>query len=39
MGFTRFTLRGLAKVELEFRLIAMGHNIRKMMGAMEKAGA
>lgn len=39
MGFTRFTLRGLAKAELEFRLIAMGHNIRKMMRAMEKAGA
>ena len=39
MGFTRFTLRGLDKVELEFRLIAMGHNIRKMMRAMAKAGA
>lgn len=39
MGFTRFTLRGLDKAELEFRLIAMGHNIRKMMRAMSKAGA
>lgn len=39
MGFTRFTLRGLDKAELEFRLVAMGHNIRKMMRAMAKAGA
>ncbi|MDY5403523.1 MAG: transposase, partial [Trueperella sp.] len=27
--FTRFTLRSLKKVTLEFRLIAIGHNIRK----------
>ena len=39
MGFTRFTLRGLDKAELEFRLVAMGHNIRKMVRAMAKAGA
>lgn len=27
--FKRFTLRGLAKVTLEFGLVAMGHNMRK----------
>ena len=27
--FSRFTLRGLAKVELEFLLMAIGHNLRK----------
>ena len=29
-GFTRFLLRGLEKVSLEFRLVAMGHNMRKL---------
>ena len=29
-GFTRFTLRGLEKCTLEFRLVAAGHNIRKL---------
>ena len=28
--FTRFTLRGLEKVTLEWRLVATGHNIRKL---------
>lgn len=40
--FDRFTLRGLDKVSLEFRLAAMGHNIRKvtgMLGGMEGAAA
>lgn len=30
LGFTRFTLRGLEKVTLEWRLVATGHNIRKL---------
>ena len=30
LSFTRFTLRGLEKVELEWRLVAAGHNIRKL---------
>ena len=30
LGFTRFTLRGLEKVALEWRLVATGHNIRKL---------
>lgn len=30
LGFTRFTLRGLEKVTLEWRLVAAGHNIRKL---------
>lgn len=29
-GFSRFTLRGLDKCTLEFRLVAAGHNIRKL---------
>ena len=29
-GFSRFTLRGLEKCTLEFRLVAAGHNIRKL---------
>jgi hypothetical protein len=28
--FTRFTLRGLEKVDIEFGLMAVGHNLRKM---------
>lgn len=30
LGFTRFTLRGFEKVTLEWRLVAAGHNIRKL---------
>ena len=30
LGFTRFLLRGLGKVTHEFRLVAAGHNIRKL---------
>jgi hypothetical protein len=29
--FNRFTMRGLPKVELEFLLMALGHNLRKMV--------
>jgi hypothetical protein len=29
-SFTRFTLRGLEKVNVEFGLMALGHNLRKM---------
>lgn len=29
--FNRFTLRGLEKVEIEFGLMALGHNLRKMV--------
>ena len=40
-GFTRFTLRGLEKATLEFRLVATGHNIRKLFRAQsaEMTGA
>lgn len=40
-GFTRFTLRGLEKATLEFRLVAAGHNIRKLFRAQsaEMTGA
>mgnify|MGYP000976644317 FL=1 len=30
--FTRFTLKGLKKVEIEFGLIAIAHNLRKIIG-------
>lgn len=30
MGFRRFQLRGLAKVNLEFLLVAIGHNLKKI---------
>ena len=30
LGFTRFTLRGLEEVTLEWRLVVTGHNIRKL---------
>ncbi|WP_244595114.1 transposase [Slackia isoflavoniconvertens] len=36
LGFTRFTLRGLEKVTLEWRLVATGHNIRKLFLAESK---
>jgi transposase len=32
-GFKRFSLRGLEKVELEFGLMALGHNLRKKIAA------
>jgi transposase len=38
-GFTRFHLRGLDKVSLEWRLVAMGHNMRKITLAMRAQGA
>ena len=38
LGFTRFTLRGLEKVEHEWRLVAAGHNIRKMARAGVRTG-
>ena len=38
LGFTRFTLRGLEKVTLEWRLVATGHNIRKLFLAGRKKG-
>ncbi|NTU89087.1 MAG: IS1182 family transposase, partial [Actinobacteria bacterium] len=34
-GFTRFHLRGLDKVSLEWQLVAMGHNMRKIALAMQ----
>lgn len=32
-GFRRFSLKGLEKVELEFGLMALGHNLRKKIAA------
>jgi hypothetical protein len=34
--FNRFTMRGMEKVTLEFMLMAMGHNLRKMASKMKK---
>ena len=36
--FSRFTLRGLEKVNLEFGLMAMAHNLRKMAKIAQKQG-
>ncbi|MBR3157727.1 MAG: transposase [Atopobiaceae bacterium] len=33
-GFRRFLLRGLEKVDHEMRMVAMGHNTRKMAYAL-----
>jgi hypothetical protein len=32
-NFRRFTLRGLEKIELEFGLMALAHNLRKKIAA------
>lgn len=32
-GLRRFSLKGLEKVELEFGLMALGHNLRKKIAA------
>ena len=32
-GFRRFSLKGLEKVELEFGLMALGHNLRKKIAS------
>lgn len=34
--FNRFTLRGLSKVEIEFTLVAISHNLRKIMHLLAK---
>lgn len=34
--FNRFTLRGLSKVSLEFGLMAIGHNLRKVAKKLSK---
>ena len=39
MGFRRFHLRGLKKVETEFCLVAMAHNLRKLQIKQEKKAA
>jgi len=36
--FTRFTLRGLEKVNLEFGLMALAHNLRKMARIIQNKG-
>ena len=38
-GFRRFTLRGIEKVAHEWRLLMMGHNIRKLTRKIAEAGA
>lgn len=38
-GFNRFALRGLEKVTLEWHLVALGHNARKLFEAMIKGNA
>ena len=38
-GFRRFTLRGLGKVSHEWRLLMMGHNMRKLAKAVGLGGS
>lgn len=38
-GFKRFTLRGLEKVSLEWGLVALGHNMRKIHEAINRGNA
>ena len=38
LGFTRFTLRDLEKVTLEWRLVATGHNMRKLFLSGRRKG-
>ncbi|MBR0404483.1 MAG: transposase, partial [Eggerthellaceae bacterium] len=38
-GFRRFTLRGIETVAHEWRLLMMGHNIRKLTGKIAEAAA
>ena len=38
LGLTRFTLRGLEKVAPEWRLVAAGHNMRKLFLAEREKG-
>ena len=39
MGFRRFHLRGIKKVETEFSLVAMAHNLRKLQIKQQKKAA
>ena len=36
--FTRFTLKGFSKIEIEFGLMALGHNLRKAFVKINKTG-
>lgn len=38
-GFKRFTLRGLEKVSLEWGLVSLGHNMRKLHEAISRKNA
>ena len=38
-GFKRFTLRGLEKASLEWGLVALGHNMRKLFEAINRGNA
>jgi IS5 family transposase len=33
MGFRQFLLRGLAKVKVEWQLVCLAHNLRKLITA------
>lgn len=39
LGFTRFSLRSLAKVQGEFRLMCIAHNLRKLAASTRPAAA
>jgi transposase len=37
LGFARFLMRGMKKVQLEWRLVCTAHNLRKLMSAVGRA--
>ena len=36
LGFRRFSLRGLAKVKLEWELVALAFNCRRIVGQLDR---
>jgi len=37
LGFARFLMRGMKKVQLEWRLVCTAHNLRKLLSAVGRA--
>jgi hypothetical protein len=37
LGFARFLMRGMKKVQLEWRLVCTAHNLRKLLSAVSRA--
>ena len=37
LGFARFLMRGMKKVQLEWRLVCTAHNLHKLLSAVDRA--